>query len=64
MRKEDKKIYVEHENKKNKPASDLDEDMFIFVPAESIRAIDRVIQNWEEVMREWSKVIIVSDNTI
>ena len=34
------------------------DDHFIFVPAENIRAIERVIDNWEEVKQQWDKIKI------
>lgn len=32
------------------------DDAFVFVPAENIRAIEKVIDNWEVVKRQWIKM--------
>ena len=67
MKKEDINQSTEHENKKNevnRPATDSDYDKLVFVPAENIQAIERVIKNWEEVKHEWNKLKIASDDAI
>jgi len=50
----DKKQFLEIENKRT--ANHLNDDPVVFVPAENIRAIERVINNWEEVKQQWNKM--------
>ncbi|MDR2234095.1 MAG: hypothetical protein LBE56_13360 [Tannerella sp.] len=38
------------------PSTLHSEDDVVFVPAEDIRAISRVIENWETVKQRWSKL--------
>ena len=37
-------------------STDSANENIIFVPAENIRAIERVIRNWEEVKYAWNKL--------
>ena len=39
---------------RKEPGSSHD-DNFAFVPAENIRAIEKVIKNWEAVKKQWMK---------
>jgi hypothetical protein len=35
----------------------LNDDSIVFVPAENIRAINHVIDNWEVVRQQWKKMV-------
>ena len=39
----------------------LHDDTIVFVPAENIRAIERVINNWKEVKQQWDKMTNVDN---
>jgi len=36
----------------------LDNDNIIFVPAENLRAIEKVINNWENVKKRFDKIML------
>ena len=48
----------EKENEKNREffLQSIDQPV-IFVPAETIRAVEKVISSWEAVMQQWDKMI-------
>ena len=48
-KKEDKNLRFEH---------DSDKEKIVFVPAEDIQVIHRVLDNWETVKQGWKKIIV------
>ena len=45
------------------PSPDLNNNNIIFVPAENIQAIERVIKNWDNVKLEWDKLKTSAHNS-
>ena len=42
---------TDNRNESNSP----NEDSYVFVPAENIRVIEKVIMNWEKVKKLWNE---------
>jgi hypothetical protein len=55
----DNKQFINDEGESNDNRKELcgsNDDNFVFVPAENIRAIEKVIRNWEAVKTLWMKM--------